>query len=93
VDLISQYTAWDEELVGTGELFDTLVYIKRRAREYVEKQFAEAVGAAVQPEDWFDQCRRLHSGECGERLHHHHRMVRESVGEAEGKSLVAGGRP
>jgi len=47
-----------------------------------ERRWEERATAAVEPDapavDWFEECKRLHNLACGERLHHHHRMLRDA---------------
>lgn len=43
----------------------------------------EAASEPTAPEvDWFEECKRLHNLACEERLHHHHRMLRDAAAEA-----------
>ena len=64
--LCALYAAWDADLVASGEMFDTLAYVKRRAQER-----RPAPGRDV---DWSEECQRLHSGGCGGRYKHGLRM-------------------
>lgn len=55
LDFPSLYRLWDEQLVASGEIFDTLVFIKQRAAEHVRA--LRSLGVTRQP-DTEDEARR-----------------------------------
>jgi len=76
LNLSECYAAWDAELATSGEVFDALDFIKRRAVEA-----ATAAGPDVTPvapsgdEAWFRECATLHGGTCGGSLRHRNQML------------------
>lgn len=81
LNLLALYGEWDRELQASGADFDTLVLIKSRALASLQ-----APAPAVSLVDWFEECQRLHGGECGASLRHHTRMLMDA--EKARKKLV-----
>lgn len=76
VDWMGLYPEWDAALIASQEDFDTLEFIKRKARDFLK---ARRRGGALfsQPsvdDDWQTECERVHKGECGHRVTHKTRM-------------------
>lgn len=91
IDLPALYAALDADLVVSGEKFDTLVYIKRRALGLVEGATAHA--RPQEPEvDWSEDCKRRHDGKCGGRMRHHNQTLIDQGRELRTAGPVAVGQ-
>lgn len=78
LDLLGKYERWDAELEASGEDFDVLEYIKRRAREAAKAlrragPIREVRSSAS--EDWFAECQRLHDRRCNGQYGHAKQMA------------------